>query len=221
MRRPSLALVVVLILAVALPGAFAKSNKKDAGHAFTLESGVLTLVPEITAALAQVDATPDDAVAWRTLGRLLGDRAAYRDAERALEKATKLAADNPDAWVDLGAVYVRDNKISNGVSAFNKAIKVEPYHALAHYNLGIAESQRGNYPAAMKAFDYALTIDPSLGDPKVNPGAAVNPLMPYVKLQVYLKTTGAAPALFTPLPVNGNAAAQPALPHEAAQTAQR
>lgn len=217
MRRPNLALVVVLILAVAVPGALAKAKGKEGGHAFTLESGVLSLVPEIAAALAQIDATPEDALAWRTLGRLLGDRAAYRDAERALEKATKLASDNADGWVDLGAVYLRDNKISSGVSAFQRAIKVEPYHALAHYNLGIAESQRGHFASAMKAFDYALTIDPSLGDPKVNPGAAVNPLMPYVKLQVYLKTTGAAPALYTPLPVNGNAAA----PTAAAQTAQR
>ena len=42
-----------------------------------------------------------------------------------------------------------------------------------------------------------ILLEPDLGDPRVNAGALNNPDLPYVKLRVYMRTTGATPALFT------------------------
>lgn len=195
--RPFTLLTVAALALVCSTGAFARSRNPGAG--FELKSDVLTQVPEIASALALTGDAPDDPASWRRLGQLLADRAAYDDAIRALEIATKIAPDDPASWVDLGAVLIRADKVGRGISALKQAVKLEPYHALAHYNLGIAYKTAGNYSAAMDSFEYALTIDPSLGDPKRNGGAVANDLLGYVKLRVYLKSVGAAPSLMAPI----------------------
>ncbi len=189
MRRVLVAACLALLV---VPGALARGDRP----VFELKSQVLTRVPEIAVALAAVNEAPDDVATWRLLGRELAERGAYADAIRAFEKATKLDDENPEVYVDLGATYLRAGDAGSAMDALRRALKLEPFHAIAHYNMGIAHQAEGNMTDAWDSFENALRIDPSLGDPAQNPAAVVNPDLPYVKLRVYLKTTGTSPALF-------------------------
>ncbi|UCF69006.1 MAG: tetratricopeptide repeat protein [Acidobacteriota bacterium] len=222
MRRLALVVLVCLLgLAVATPpveagrggsrkskaSRSAKSKKRAdegsktsaAGGAAMLEfeSELVTQVPEVAAAIEQVNARPDEAAAWTALGRALADFGAHGYASDAFERAVDLGPDSADNWVNLGTAEVRAGEFGRGKRAFEQALDVEPFHALAHYNLGVVELVRGRYDSAIESFETALLLDPTLGDPTLNVGAVNNPYLPYVKLRVYMRTTGSAPALFT------------------------
>lgn len=195
-----------LILALSLSMAWAgdkAERKKEApakkAPAFSLKSAILSQIPEISEALAGVEAMPDNIVTWRMLGQALANHGGLKDAERALQIAVKVDKTVVESWVDLGAVQIRNGHPRRAVSSLKQALKIEPYHALAHYNLGLAHQALVHRKQAFESFETALSIDPTLGDPRTNPAAVVNPDLPYVKLAVYMKTIGRAPSVFAPI----------------------
>lgn len=197
MRRSLTPLVVAAFVLVSLAVVPALARGKDAPQEFTLESALLANVPEISAALDAANANPTDIAAWRALGTVLSRRGAHEDAIRALDIALELNDQDPDSWVDLGAAYVRAGDHGKAISALDEALDIEPFSALAHYNKGLAYQAKKDYDDAFDAFRSALLLEPALGDPTLNPGVVNNPIMPYVRLQVYLETAGAVPAVFS------------------------
>lgn len=173
-----------------------RARKAKTAHSFELQSELVAQVPEIAAALAFVESNPQLGSAWQHLGTALANFGDFPDAIAALERGVSVAPDDPAIWTDLGAAEVRRENFRAGIRAFRKALNIEPFYALAHYNLGIAYRESGNWDEAMASFEKALLLEPSLGDPTQNPGAVNNPDLGLVKLRVYLKTSGAAPALF-------------------------
>jgi tetratricopeptide (TPR) repeat protein len=182
-----------------------------------LQSDILARFPEVAEAIVAVEASPQDAEAWRVLGVRLTNRAGFKDAIKALKQATELDETNVAAWNDLGTALIRSGNVGNGMTAIRRALKLEPFSAVAHYNLGIGYQAQGNYDSAMQSFETALLLDPSLADVRRNPGALTNPALPYVQLGVYMKREGAAPALFMEqAPQQGLVAAEePAAPADA------
>jgi tetratricopeptide (TPR) repeat protein len=198
MRRHATRFVVLSLVGfLALTPAVAA--KKAPSEGFKLSSGIMMTVPEIADALARAKAEPGDVLLWRGLGQVLAERAAFKDAVRAFQVATKVDPADTNAWVDLGATLIRSGEVGDGITALKRALKIDSYHALAHYNLGIAYQTRSDFEDALDSFEYALTIDPALGDPTKNGGVITNPVIPIVKLRIYMKTIGSAPALFNPL----------------------
>lgn len=177
-----------------------QSGRGIAGSGFTLESELLARHPAVSAAIAAVEAAPDDPAAWRSLGRALADRGAYDDAAGALQRALRFDDADPDLWVDLGAAYLRQGRTSQAKSSFQRALKLEPFHALAFFNLGLAHQTDDDYEQALDNLERALLIDPTLGDPRVNAQAANNDLLPIVKHRVYMRTVGGNPAIFSRKP---------------------
>ena len=98
--------------------------------------------------------------------------------------ALALDRGDPDVWNNLGMVQVRLGQ-SGARSSFQRAIALEPTHALAHYNLGTMLDADGAYDAAIEEFTRALTLDPRLGDPAFNPQAVSNPRLLVVRLGLY------------------------------------
>ncbi len=197
--------VSILATLICLPATEARWGKKKrakkAANAtsavFELQSGIVAQMAEVRRAMSWVDSEPQRAEAWQGLGTVLADVGDYEDALTALMRATELAPDDPATWTDLGAVYLRSGENKQGIKALEQALKLEPFFAKAHYNLGIAYLETGQHDKALDAFEAALLIEPSLADPKVNAGAVNNRALDLVKLRVYLRTTGAAPAILT------------------------
>ncbi len=195
-RLVVVSLALLTLCAIVLP-ADARSSRRAPASEFKLESELLAKVPEVAEALETARTHASDADAWRRLGTVLSRRGAHDDALRALDIAVRLDERNADAWVDLGAALIRAEMLKDAIDALESALEVEPFHALAHYNLGLAHQARKHYDAAIREFKAALLLEPDLGDPVKNPAAAINPALPYVRLAVYLETTGATPSLFS------------------------
>lgn len=173
------------------------ASRRSPKPAFKPKSELVARIPAVAASLAQVEADPQDPLAWRQLGKSLSVNGAHADAVRALRKATGLDRRNPGPYIDLGAAYLRYGKPGPAGGAFKTALRLEPLHPLAHYNLGLVYQLQDKYDASLAEFEQALLIDPDLANPRKNAGASNNPELPYVNLRVYLKTTGSAPALFS------------------------
>jgi tetratricopeptide (TPR) repeat protein len=194
-------LILLLSTAAATAGRLgekkAPARPDGQGDVFQLQSGLVGQIPAVRKALDAVRAQPSVPENWQALAKALSEAGDRDDAIRALEAAVEIAPERPDLWVDLGAVYVQSGEIDDAIDALDEALEIEPFAPLAHYNLGLAYQADGRYDDAMDAFEAALTLAPELGDPEVNPGVVNNPDMPMVKLRIYTKTTGAAPALFS------------------------
>ena len=75
------------------------------------------------------------------------DEAADGDIERAvehLERATELAPEYYEAWVDLGAQYSQLGRYDDAIAALLEAASVNPAGALAPMNLGALYFQQGD-----------------------------------------------------------------------------
>lgn len=204
-ERPHRLLAVLLVVAILVPCALAarggkkkqRKRSKQAGQTFVLESELVAQVPEIATALAWANDHPADGAAWQTLGHALAEFGDLPDAISALERGTIATPDDAELWADLGAALLRAEEFQKGLRALGRALELEPFLALAHYNVGVAQRALGHWEPAMDAFEKALLLDPALGDPTKNPGAVNNTDLGLVKLRVYMKTTGGAPALFS------------------------
>ena len=67
---------------------------------------------------------------------------------------------HPAYYFELGNVYDGLSKYKKAIESFNKAIKIEPDHADAWFNKGVALGELGRYDEALKAFNKAIKIEP-------------------------------------------------------------
>ncbi len=87
---------------------------------------------------------------------------ALRDTKRALvaaEASVKLDDDNPEAWLFLGRMRQRSALVSPAVEAYQRAIKLDAKHALAHRALAGAlldRAEPGDYAKGLKAVEPFL-----------------------------------------------------------------
>ena len=114
----------------------------------------------------------------------------YLPASIALYKeATRTEPENPILWLNLGTTQMRFGQVGDAGQSFQKAIRLDPNNATAHYNLG-AVYARSDYDKAIREFAIALTLNPDLGDPTINPQAANNDLLVPVKMMLYQSREG-------------------------------
>ena len=72
----------------------------------------------------------------------------------------------PPVWVETeasdhyrnGLAFSQKKNWPEAEKEFSKAISLEPRHALAHANLGVALSQAGKHKEALLAFEEALKL---------------------------------------------------------------
>jgi tetratricopeptide (TPR) repeat protein len=114
------------------------------------------------------------------------------------QAAAKADSENPAMWLNLGTVQVRAGQPDRAGQSFQKVLKLDPTNARAHYNLGAVYAE-SDYDRAIREFTAALTLDPSLGDPKVNPQAANNDLLVPVKLMLYQAQEGSVSLPLVPV----------------------
>jgi len=80
----------------------------------------------------------------------------YEKAVLLLQKAIKLDPDNPDYYVDLGALYCYLEKFENAISSLQEALKLDPEDDDAYVELGIVYSIVGSSGKSKENFLKAI-----------------------------------------------------------------
>lgn len=113
--------------------------------------------------LAQ-DATAADL--WNNLGVILSELRRPAEAAAALRAALMLRPDYDKPWVGLGSEAYGDDRLSEAVRCWIRAIRLEPQQGAGlWFNLGVTRQMRGEAVGAAAAFDRAEALMPD--DPRV------------------------------------------------------
>jgi tetratricopeptide (TPR) repeat protein len=98
------------------------------------------------------------------LGSVYLEQQKRREAREYFERAIKSAADYPatlpNAWNNLGILAAREGKTDEAIGYFQKALEMNPEHAVALQNLGNAYRQKKDWDAARKTLEHALALNP-------------------------------------------------------------
>ncbi|MBV9300783.1 MAG: tetratricopeptide repeat protein [Acidobacteriaceae bacterium] len=115
-----------------------------------------------------------DAYTWLTYAYARSRR--YNDALETGKRAIELDPRSYMAYYLLGCVYCfraaleyRSSLFSDAIAEFQKSIAAEPNYPWSHLHLGWMSMQRGQYAAAKKYFEDAITIQDSAAALKAGP----------------------------------------------------
>jgi tetratricopeptide (TPR) repeat protein len=118
---------------------------------------------------------PESAEAEYGLGSVYLKQSKLSEARDAFMKATELRAGYPDtlpdAWNNLGLIAARENRVTDAIPYFQKALELSPDHMVALVNLGNAYRQERKWDEARAAFERAVAAGPQ--DPEANYGLAM------------------------------------------------
>ena len=124
---------------------------------------------QINRTLEGLRADPDNAQLHNELGALLVQKGFPKDAEREFERAVDIDRNYYQAWYNLGLIRAGRGDESGARRAFERTVHYKPGHALALFQLGLIEEKLHHTDRAIALYAKALSINPSLIEPDVNP----------------------------------------------------
>ena len=86
--------------------------------------------------------------------------------------ASKSGSEKPEALYQLGRYYQGQNRFTEAINAYSKALKAEPGFAEANNGLGVIYSRQGKYAEAIEAFKAAIKSTPKAAHLYSNMGYA-------------------------------------------------
>ncbi len=92
-----------------------------------------------------------------------------------LQELAASAAADPRVFVNMGRIYLTEQRTGEAEQAFRRALEIQPGMAEAHFGLGEVRRRRGDYRAALEQLQTAARLDPA------DPGTR------YALAQVYQK----------------------------------
>lgn len=122
-----------------------------------LREALAELLPRVGLALSNVDdllAQCDD----------LCNNDQYDDALPLLERATRLAPDNFDAWQNLGHARFMLDQLDDALAANDRALHINPYYGFAWQLRGLILSTLGHNEESLAAIDCGIALEPSLAN---------------------------------------------------------
>jgi len=87
----------------------------------------------------------------------------YPQAEEKLQAIVLKQAENPQTWFDLGFAQSHQGKTAEAITAYKKAVALDPKWFEAQQNLGLALAKSGDLSAAAAALKTAVTLKPIVG----------------------------------------------------------
>ena len=81
---------------------------------------------------------------------------------KAIALLEKDAGDDPDALIALGNAYMMVRRPADALRTYTRLLRIDPDNALAYENIGAAQLQARDFPAAEASLRKALQIDPTL-----------------------------------------------------------
>jgi len=111
--------------------------------------------------IAAVELHPDEPAYRHLLGLTYFTKKKYNDAATHLEEAVRLRPEFADARVNLGVVYMRLERWDAAIEQFNLAVENIFYGTpeVAHYNLGCAYYEKGDYKQSIVHFKKTISAD--------------------------------------------------------------
>ncbi len=70
------------------------------------------------------------------------EQADWQQAEKDYSQLTEKIPNNPEPWYRLGNVYAELNKSDNAITAYRRAIEINPDNTKAWHNLGLVQLQQ-------------------------------------------------------------------------------
>lgn len=101
------------------------------------------------------------------------ERNDLRDARRVADRFAAVAPDSARALYSRGIVALRSGDARTAQGDFGKLLRNDPQYAVAHYDLGIAETQLQHFAAAEREFGAALAILPTYARARVAFGSVL------------------------------------------------
>jgi tetratricopeptide (TPR) repeat protein len=102
-------------------------------------------------------------MAYYSLGMIYFENARYEESEEAFQRFLKIYPYIPQVHGFLAIVYAAQKKFDKAVTEFEWEIRINPYDALVHLNLGkIYWYEFQNRQKAIYHLKVALTLDPFL-----------------------------------------------------------
>jgi tetratricopeptide (TPR) repeat protein len=111
--------------------------------------------------LMAAELEPDSEDILHTTGIALMEGGEFKAAEGYLRRATRIGPPCADAWYDLGVMYAKQRKAALRKTArrcFARALKVNPRHAWAHYDLACLDALAGKRDASFRHLDHAIAL---------------------------------------------------------------
>jgi tetratricopeptide (TPR) repeat protein len=110
---------------------------------------------------------PDLHIARYFLGRVYFENGQYIEAEETFKKFLRVVPYFPDAHNLLAIVHAAQRQFDRAVAEFEWEIRINPFHAMAHQNLGnIYWYEFQNRQKAIYHLKAALMLDPFLPNRK-------------------------------------------------------
>jgi len=142
---------------------------------------------QITRTLEGLRADDKNPQLHNELGALLVQKGFPKDAEREFERAVNLDKRYYPAWYNLGMVRAARGDEGGSRRAFNRTVHYKPGHAMALFQLGLIEEKLQHSDRAVELYAKALSINPSLIEPGVNPRILDTKLVHRVLIAMYAK----------------------------------
>ncbi|MEM7586197.1 MAG: tetratricopeptide repeat protein [Acidobacteriota bacterium] len=118
-------------------------------------------------AAAPAAEAPEDAARtaedWYELGVELESTASH-EAQAAYAQAIALAAEHPDAHLNLGRLLHEEKRFAKAERHYRRALASRPADATAAFNLGVVLQDQGRSREAIAAYRQAVDADPSAAD---------------------------------------------------------
>ncbi len=144
--------------AIVLIGAIGYSVSRDSGTvpppAIAAKSRAIANQPEAIETLrARAEASPGNADGWATLGNALFAKGQFDESAKALEKGVAADPKRADLWSGLGESRVmaseRDPMPPAALSAFQKALTIDPKDPRSRYFTAVARDLKGDHQGAI------------------------------------------------------------------------
>jgi len=111
--------------------------------------------------------------AWYNLGAALYEGRRYEEAlqayrvalepiEKAFAKKEAVDAAHAPAYVNLGAIYLKQKQWPAAIGAYEKALRLDAFNSSAHYSLGFVYHSTQQWEKAVPEYEKALALDASL-----------------------------------------------------------
>lgn len=121
----------------------------------------MTALNEINSLKSMVSNNPNDLGSLLKLAHLLNDSGFYQKAIENYNKYLEKNSTNVDVIIDMGVCYYQLRKYDIAIKTMEKGISLNPKHQIAHFNLGIVNSAKGDHDNAIKFWKQAVEINPT------------------------------------------------------------